>query len=62
MKEYVDGTMTEQERLLLADGQFEEDEELGRVRTQDTLLIDDTYSERTVGLLYLLTLTCGVGG
>ena len=64
MKEYVDVTMTEHEELLLNQTEFEEEEgdDLGRVRTHDTLLIDEPFLERSVGLLYLLTLTCGVGG
>ena len=63
MKQYVDVTMTEREELLLNQNEFEEEgDDLGRVRTHDTLLIDEPHLETSVGLLYLLTLTCGVGG
>ena len=63
MKEYMDVTMTEREELLLNQNDFEEEGgDLGRVRTHDTLLIDEPHLEKSVGLLYLLTLTCGVGG
>ena len=63
MKDYVDVTMTEHEELLLNQDEYEEEgDDLSRVRTHDTLLIDEPSLERSVGLLYLLTLTCGVGG
>lgn len=63
MKEYVDVTMTEHEELLLNQNELEEEgDDLSRVRTHDTLLIDEPFLERSVGLLYLLTLSCGVGG
>ena len=63
MKDYVDVTRTEHEELLLnQDGYEEEGDDLSRVRTHDTLIIDEPSLERSVGLLYLLTLTCGVGG
>ncbi|KAK0514369.1 hypothetical protein JMJ35_002986 [Cladonia borealis] len=55
--------MTEHEELLLNQDEYEEEgDDLSRVRTHDTLLIDEPSLERSVGLLYLLTLTCGVGG
>ena len=63
MKDYVDVTRTEHEELLLnQDGYEEEGDDLSRVRTHDTLIIDEPSLEKSVGLLYLLTLTCGVGG
>ena len=63
MKDYVDVTRTEHEELLLNQDEYEEEgDDLGRVRTHDTLIVDEPSLERSVGLLYLLTLTCGVGG
>ena len=63
MKDYVDVTRTEHEELLLNQDEYEEEgDDLGRVRTHDTLIINEPSLERSVGLLYLLTLTCGVGG
>ena len=63
MKDYVDVTMTDREELLLNQDAYEEEEDdLVRVRTHDTLIVEEPSLERSVGLLYLLTLTCGVGG
>lgn len=65
MKEYIDVTMNERHELLSNSDPEDEDVEVYEDRSpgiRDTLLIEATEPEPLVSLLYLLSLTCGVGG
>ena len=65
MKVYFDVTMDERHELLSNSDPEDEEVEVYEDRSpgiHDTLLIEDAEPEPSLSLLYLLSLTCGVGG
>ena len=65
MKEYFDVTMDERHEHLSNSDPEDEEVEVYEDRSpgiHDTLLIEAAEPEPSLNLLYLLSLTCGVGG